>query len=398
MREIPRVVGMGCVSAVGENVAETWRALLAGKSGIKTVSTFASDGLLTSAAGEIHLSPTLRARATAEAAPSSRLVLFATAAIDEALADADVQIASLKQSGAKVGMVLGTSLGMSLVAPDRWDERLTEFDGDAANDDLGALTEVLEDRYGLDDDVTLVSTACASGTHAIGLAIDMIRYGGYHTVIAGGADSLDRMKYLGHTALSTLTRGILCPYSRHRSGTLFGEGAGILILQSSTMSLSKRSYATCRGAGYSTDINHITAPDPNAVGGIWAIRAALDDAELAPDDIDHVNLHGSGTPLNDSAEYNALSNVFGSRLRRLPCTSIKSAVGHAMGAAGGLEAVATVLSLRDGAVPPTLNSKADDVEFPLDLVTDATRATSIRFAMSNSFGFGGANGVLVFGQ
>jgi 3-oxoacyl-[acyl-carrier-protein] synthase II len=386
---------MGCISAVGGNVAETWRALLAGESGIKSISAFASDGLLTTAAGEIQLSGAVQARADRETGSISRLVLFAAAAIDEAVTDAEIDIESLTRQGLRVGMVLGTSLGMSLVVPDG-SEKLTRFEGDASNDDLGALTQLLEDRYGLAGEVTVVSTACASATHAIGLALDMIRHGGYHTVIAGGADSLDRMKYLGHSALSTLTRDELRPCSRNRSGTLFGEGAGILVLQAGAP-LTGRRYASCRGAGFSTDIHHVTAPDPRGTGGAWAIRAALEDARLDADAVDHVNLHGSGTALNDSAEYAALASVFGDRLRNLPCTSIKAAVGHAMGAAGGLEAVATVLSLRDCVVPPTLNSIAEDVEFPLDLVTGTMRPAAIRFAVSNSFGFGGANGVLVFG-
>lgn len=160
-----------------------------------------------------------------------------------------------------------------------------------------------------------------------------------------------------------------------------------------------RRHATCIGAGYSTDVHHVTAPDPEGEGGAVAIRAALADAGLAADAIGHVNLHGSGTALNDEAEFKALRSVFGRRIAQIPSTSVKAAVGHAMGAAGALEAVATVLALRERAVPPTLNVAAGEVAFDLDLVTEASRhGVEIDFAISNSFGFGGANGALVFGR
>lgn len=392
----PVVTGLGCVSAIGEGVPAFWEALVAGASGIKDISTFGHDGLRTRSAGEIRLSPRLRNLARS-AGTTSRLRLFAFAAIDEALATAGIDLAALKRRGGKAALVVGTSLGMSLSAPDLVGEPLAELEGDDGNAHLAALSAALEERYGLSGDVTVVSTACASATHAIALALDMIRHDGYQVVVAGGADSLDRMKYLGHSALATLTTGRPRPFSRHRDGTLFGEGAGFLVLETAGAATATRQ-ASCVGAGYSTDINHITAPDPQGNGGAMAIRAALADAGLSSRAIGHVNLHGSGTALNDSAEFAALAAVFGERIRQLPCTSIKPAVGHAMGAAGGIEAVAAVLSLKNGIVPPTLNLAADDTEFPLDLVVGEARAVAMDYVLSNSFGFGGANGTLVFGH
>lgn len=348
-------------------------------------------------------SPRLKALAEAEG-EKARLRLFAFAALDEALADAGIDLAALRARGGKAALVVGTSLGMSLVAPETVAEPLAELDGhgDRINADLGELAAALERRLGLPGEVMIVSTACASATHAIALARDMIRFGGYDVVIAGGADSLDRMKYLGHSALSTLTTGLPRPFSRDRDGTLFGEGAGFLVMEAAGASTGRgrtRRHATCIGAGYSTDVHHVTAPDPEGEGGAVAIRAALADAGLAADAIGHVNLHGSGTALNDEAEFKALRSVFGRRIAQIPSTSVKAAVGHAMGAAGALEAVATVLALRERAVPPTLNVAAGEVAFDLDLVTEASRhGVEIDFAISNSFGFGGANGALVFGR
>lgn len=394
---VPLVTGLGCISALGEGASSYWRALTAGEVGLSEIRTFPSEGLRNTLAGVVRISPGLSAFAEAEGI-ASRLHLFAFAAIDEALADAAIDIAGLRLAGRKVALVAGTSLGMSLVAPDKVGERLTELEGDDDNADLGKLGEVLERRYGLPGEVTIVSTACASATHAIGLARDMIRHDGYDVVVAGGADSLDRMKYLGHSALSTLTTGYPRPFSSARDGTLFAEGAGFLVLEADRGEGRQR-YAACTGAGYSTDVYHVTAPDPEGSGGAMAMEAALADAGLEPHAVDHVNLHGSGTPLNDSAEYNAMTTVFGAHASRIPSTSIKAAIGHVMGAAGGLEAVATVLSLKDGIIPPTVNVAPGTVDFDLDLVTERSRrAGSLTHALSNSFGFGGANGVVVFSR
>lgn len=390
------VTGLGCISAIGDTAPEFWQKLLAGASGIKGISVFSHAGLRNRLAGEVRLTASLRDLA-ASTGTSSRLHLFAFGAIDEALADAGLDLASLRRDGGKVALVVGTSLGMSLIGIASDTQAQTELEGNESNARLADFAAALERRYGLEGCVTVVSTACASGTHAIALGLDMIRHEGYQVVIAGGADTLDRMKYLGHSALSTLTTGQPRPFSCRRDGTLFGEGAGFLVLQAPDAPISKH-YAHCLGGGYSNDINHVTAPDPQGVGGSMAIRAALADAGVAPEAIGHINLHGSGTVLNDSAEYAALEAVFGLRIRSLPCTSIKAAVGHCMGAAGGIEAIATVLSISHASVPPTVNVAAHEVEFPIDLVVEEARSSSIRYALSNSFGFGGANGSLVFSQ
>jgi 3-oxoacyl-[acyl-carrier-protein] synthase II len=228
------------------------------------------------------------------------------------------------------------------------------------------------------------------------LGRDLLERGDYDVVVAGGSDALDRMKYLGHSALATLTEGVPRPFSRVRDGTLFGEGAGFLVLERSRERRGGRAYAYCAGAGYSTDINHLTAPDPAGRGAAAAMSAAIRDAGLEPEQVDHVNLHGSGTSLNDDAEALAMSSVFGGRARDIPSTSIKAAIGHAMGAAGAIEAVAAVLSVQRGEVPPTLNLTPSDVAFELGLVCERSVKRPIRTALNNSFGFGGANGVVLF--
>ena len=389
----PLVTGIGCVSPLGLCARETWENLLAGRSGIRQITDFSVAGLRNDLAGAITLPQEVLEFAQREEI-KSRLILLAVLAIDEALADAGLD--QWKPEGKKCALLIGTSLGMSLVAPGVEEEPLTVLEGDENNASFSELGRYLGQRYQLEGRTHVISTACASGTHAISLAREMILHGGYDIVIAGGADSLDRMKYLGHTALITLTPTLPRPFAEDRDGTLFGEGAAFVVLRRAED--AQTCYASCAGAGYSTDIHHITAPDPEGKGGASAIRAALADAGIAAEAIDHVNLHGSGTLLNDSAEFNALHAVFGDRIGEIACSSNKAAIGHAMGAAGAIEAVATILSVRHQAVPPTLNLTSAELCNPLGLVTGYALQREIRYALSNSFGFGGANGTIVFGR
>ena len=386
----PLVTGVGCVCALGAGAEAVWAALTAGKSGLRPIEDFDTTGLRNHLAGRIVIDAGQRDFAAAEGI-ASRLELWAALAIGEALAGAGLTAASV--AGRRTALVLGTSLGMSLSRPD-----IEATVPGGGGGDLSAFTARFAERYGLSGDALMVSTACASGTHAIALGRDLILHGGYDLVIAGGADTLDRMKYLGHSALNTLTPTRVRPCTAERDGTLLGEGAGIVVLEAAGTAGRRPPLARCLGAGYSTDINHITAPDPEGRGGELCMAEALRDAGLSPDAIDHVNLHGSGTALNDTAEALALGRLFGAeRAAAIPATSIKPAVGHTMGAAGAIEAIATILALRDGMIPPTLNVEADRVALPVGLVCGAARRGRLRAAISNSFGFGGANGSLVFG-
>ena len=388
------VTGMGCVSALGTGVPIFWTALNAGRSGIKRITQFGTEGLRNTSAGCVELSPELDALARQQRLKGGRLELFARWAIQEALADAGWSPEAFAK--ARAALVVGTSLGMSLVAPTVQADPLEAYDDGASGADFAALAEALGEPFHLEEHTTIVSTACASGTHAIALGRDLVERGDYDVVVAGGSDALDRMKYLGHSALATLTEGVPRPFSRARDGTLFGEGAAFLVLERSGERGKGKAYAYCTGAGYSTDIHHLTAPDPAGRGAAAAMSAAIRDAGLDPEQVDHVNLHGSGTALNDDAEALAMSAVFGARARDIPSTSIKAAVAHAMGAAGAIEAVATVLSIHRGEVPPTLNVAPSEVAFDLGLVCERSVKRPIRTALNNSFGFGGANGVVLF--
>jgi 3-oxoacyl-[acyl-carrier-protein] synthase II len=388
------VTGMGCVSALGTGVGVFWTALNAGRSGIKRITQFGTEGLRNTSAGCVDLSPALERLRHGRRLKGGRLELFAVHAIQEALADAGWSLDAFAR--ARAALVVGTSLGMSLVTPTVEAEPLDSYDDRASGADLASLAEALGETFHVEDRTTIVSTACASGTHAIALARDLVESGDYDVVVAGGSDALDRMKYLGHSALGTLTEGVPRPFARTRDGTLFGEGAAFLVLERSGEGAQGRAYACCTGAGYSTDIHHLTAPDPAGRGAAAAMSAAIRDAGLEPADVDHVNLHGSGTALNDDAEALAISAVLGGHEREIACTSIKASIGHAMGAAGAIEAVATVLSVHRGEVPPTLNVSPGDLAFDIGLVCERSVKRPIRTALNNSFGFGGANGVVLF--
>jgi 3-oxoacyl-[acyl-carrier-protein] synthase II len=388
----PLVTGLGAVCALGVGVPAIWAALCEGRSGLREFTGFVHDGLRSTLGGWIVIDDA-PASSQHAAVAHSRLEHFVALALQEALDDAGATDDPL----ARIGLVFGTSLGMSLVGPALQPPALDAMAGDVDNADLVALAARLKARFPQLSDVRMISTACSSGTHAIGLAADMVEFEGFDAVVAGGADALDRVKLLGHSALATLTTGLPRPYSTQRDGTLFGEGAAFVVLQPDRAGSQRVAYARCTGAGYSTDIGHLTAPDETGEGAARAVREALRMAGIEPHDVDHVNLHGSGTALNDGAEFTALRSVFGQRIADIPSTSIKAAVGHLMGAAGAIEAVATVLALSKGCVPPTLQTRADDIAFPIDLVTGSARTLSKpSHALSLSLGFGGANGALVF--
>lgn len=390
------ITGMGSVSALGRNNGMFWAGLNSGKSGISEITAFSREHLRNTQAGEVKMWPEL-ARYAEKTGIRSRLSLFAHWAIEEALADSGLQREGLK--GRRVGLVLGVSLGMSLV------KESLECDDNAlesalnTSDDFSDLVDEVAENFGILGEAVVVSTACASGANAIGIARDMICHEGYDIVISGGVDTLDRMKYLGHTGLNTLTPAAIKPFTSERNGTLFGEGAGIFVLERDQLLGKRTPHAVCSGAGYSCDAMHVTAPDETGAGAIHVMQQALTDADVSPDAIGYINLHGSGTPLNDAMESRAVEEVFGEKAASMPVSSIKPAIGHTMGAAGALESVATALSIKHQCIPPTLNVSADEAPvFPLRIVRDHAIEAPISHALSNSFGFGGCNGAVLISK
>jgi len=389
------VTGLGCITALGSNVREFWAGLAAGQTAIAPIRGFRPEFLRNQSAAEIPLNPQMTEYARVERI-HSRLTLFAALAIAEAISESGLTPQDLRNR--KVGLILGVSLGMSLVKGGLNSVSENANPAEKTADDLSDVAGDLAGRFGVRGEGFTVSTACAAGANAIGIARDMILLDGYDTVICGGADTVDRMKYLGHSALNTLSPTRIQPFAPTRDGTILGEGAGILVLESSQNLAGREPLAVCAGAGFSCDAHHITAPDPRGEGAIQAMKDALRDADLGPAEIDHINLHGSGTPQNDAVEAHAIGEVFGSAAGSIPATSIKSAIGHAMGAAGACEAVATVLSVQQQTIPPTPNTQTKDPALPLRLVCGCPMQWEIEHALSNSFGFGGCNGALIFSK
>lgn len=255
-------------------------------------------------------------------------------------------------------------------------------------------------RFGLTGPCETVTTACAAGTHAIGNAARLVASGRVDVAVAGGAEAvmtpIAEAGFANMTALSTL--GISRPFDAGRDGFVMGEGAGALILEEYEHAKARGAtiLAEISGAASTADAYHLTAPDPAANGAAACIRAALFDAQLDESSIDHINAHGTSTPLNDAAEGLAITTVFGHR--RPPVTSVKGYTGHALAAAGALEAVVSVLTLREQSIPPTVGTTNVDAEIDVDVVTGVARAASLRHVLSNSFGFGGHNGCLIISR
>jgi 3-oxoacyl-[acyl-carrier-protein] synthase II len=247
---------------------------------------------------------------------------------------------------------------------------------------------------------TTFMTACSSGATAIGYARDLIRLGAAEVMVCGGTEPLCRITYSAFNALQAVDPDYCKPFDRHRRGLTLGEGAGILILESLDHARRRGAgiYAEVLGCGISCDANHMTAPDPEAAGAVSAMTAALADAGIPPADVDYINAHGTATPANDRMEIRGIKTVFGARARRIPVSSTKSMIGHTLGAAGAIEAVACMLAIEHQFIPPTIHHETPDVDCDLDVVPGKARTAQVNTVLSNSFAFGGNNTALLFGR
>jgi 3-oxoacyl-(acyl-carrier-protein) synthase len=253
--------------------------------------------------------------------------------------------------------------------------------------------------------LTTISTACASGTQAIGNGLDLIRSGKVDMVIVGGVDCLIRKEVLAaFDVMTAVARNYQAapgqasrPFDANRAGFVMSEGAGVLILESLAHAQARKAriYAEISGQGASSDAAHIASPEAEGLGAQKAMRWALQDAAIDPDQVDYINAHGTGTKLNDSTETKAIKQVFGQRAYEIPISSTKSMIGHSMGASGALEAIACIMAIKDGIVPPTINYETSDPDCDLDYVPNTSRQATVHIALSNSFGFGGQNACLV---
>jgi 3-oxoacyl-[acyl-carrier-protein] synthase II len=410
MRRRVVVTGMGCISPVGNTVEETWKSLLAGKSGAGPITLFDASRHKTRFAAEVKGFDPVAVFGNREARKMDRFTQFATVAALEALAQARLTIDDSNRH--RVGIVIGTGIGgigtimeQVEVLRERGPERISPFLVPMMISDSAA--GMLAIRFGARGPNMALATACASGNNAIGEALEMIRRGSADVMIAGASEgalvplAMAGMNVMG--ALSTRNDDPLTasrPFDKNRDGFLMGEGAGILVLESLEHAQARGASILAEISGYGTtdDAYHISAPAENGAGAAMSMRLALEDAGLQVTDIDYINAHGTSTPLNDKSETAAIKTVFGGQAYKIPVSSTKSMTGHLLGASGAVEAVFSILAMREGVIPPTINYQTPDPECDLDYVPNQPRKAVIRHAMSNSFGFGGHNATLVFSQ
>ena len=404
------VTGMGCISPVGNTVQETWESLLAGKSGAGPITLFDASRHKTRFAAEVKGFEPVTLFGAREARKMDRFTQFATAATIEALSESGLDINDSNRD--RIGVLIGTGIGgigtimeQADVMRERGPERVSPFLVPMMISDSAA--GLLAIRFGVRGPNMAVATACASGNNAIGEALEVIRRGAADVMIAGGSEgalvalAMAGMNVMG--ALSTRNDDYLTasrPFDKDRDGFLMGEGAGVLILESLEHAQARGAniIGEIKGYGTTDDAHHISAPAENGAGAANSMKEALADAGLQIADIDYINAHGTSTPLNDKSETAAIKTVFGEYAYKIPVSSTKSMTGHLLGASGAVEAAFSLLAIRDGIVPPTINYQTPDPECDLDYVPNQARKVSVNNVMSNSFGFGGHNATLVFSK
>jgi nodulation protein E len=394
------VTGLGTVSPVGQSSAAYWAALAAGRPGFGPPTIFDAGRLNTKSVAEVNDFVAADHFDVRQIGFLDRVSQFAVVAAREAIGQSGLSFRN--GLGARTAAIIGSGIGGQTTQDDNF-KRIYADNAVRVHPLIiprtmpNAPASQISMFFGIKGPTYAVSTACASATHSIGQAFHLVRAGAVACAVAGGAEAqLTTGTVKAWEAMRILAPDTCRPFSRDRKGMVLGEGAAILVLE-------PLDHATARGAdilgeivgfGMSADAGDLTAPDPD--GMVRAMTAALADAALAPDAIDYVNAHGTGTTANDSTETTALHATFAAHARQLAISSTKSMVGHALGAAGALEAVATLMALREGVIPPTMNYLGPDPACDLDYVPNEARRQPLRAALSNSFAFGGLNAVLAF--
>ncbi len=407
----PRIVvtGLGAVSAWGWGRDALWRGLVSGKTAISTLSRFPIDGLRTRVAAQVPPQPPRRGFSglPEDGGGLSLADRFAMAAAAEGLAQALGTEPPDRLPREATGVFFGGSTAGMFESEEVFQVASSRPPSGRDLDLLAAQpidnpAAAVARHLGLAGPVHTVSSACASGTQALGAALDALRAGEVDVALAGGADSLCRLTYAGFNSLRVVDEAPCRPFRRGRAGMSLGEGAGLLVLETAEHAARRgaRVLAELRGAGNSCDAHHMTAPHPAGLGAALAMERALADAGVRAEEVSFVNAHGTGTPLNDASEWLGMAKVFGDRARAVPVTATKASVGHLLGSSGAIEAVATVLCLVAGEVHPTPWGGQVDPETPVRLVVGTPCSLPADsgpwVALSTSFGFGGANAAAIF--
>ncbi len=402
------VTGMGVVCPLGLDVKATWEALTSGQPGVDRITLFDTEGFETKIAGEVKGFDPTNYMNHKDARRNDRFSQMAVAASLEAVKQSGLQIDAVNKDD--IGIVIGSGIGglttlfeQTKVLLERGADRVSPFLIPMIMPNIAAAQ--ISIILGVKGPNLCTTSACSSGSDAIGFAYETIKRGDAKVMVTGGSEAI--INPVGVSAFNAMkaisTRNdepqlASRPFDAERDGFVIGEGSGVLILED-------LAYARARGAkilaellsyGASADAYHITAPIESGAGAALAVQRALDKAGIKPDEIDYINAHGTSTMLNDKMETKAIKMVFGERAYRIPISSTKSMMGHLVGSAGAVEAVICIMAIRNGIIPPTINLTHPDPECDLDYVPNVARQTKVTTALSNSFGFGGHNSVLVF--
>jgi 3-oxoacyl-[acyl-carrier-protein] synthase II len=401
------VTGLGALTPLGNSVEESWEGAIAGRSGIGPITKFDSSSFSSKIAGELKNFDPQQYVDKKEIRRYDDFAIYALAASEMAMADAALTINN--EFSSRAGVIIGSAIGgVSTIESEirvlikSGPRKISPFAVPAILANLAAGHVSI--RFGAKGPINCAVTACAAGTSAIGDAYKTIAYGDADIMITGGVEAaISPLAVGGFCAMRALSvrnnepQKASRPFDKDRNGFVIGEGCGIIILEELSFALKRgaRVYAEVAGYGCTSDAFHMAAPPPGHEGAARSMQVAIQDAGLQPTDIDYINAHGTSTPLNDLYETQAIKSLFGDHAKKLMVSSTKSMTGHMLGATGGAEAIFAIKALQQGIIPPTINLDNPDPECDLDYVPKVARHKEINIAMSNTFGFGGVNAVLV---
>lgn len=404
------ITGLGCISPLGNDVQVTWQNIIDGQSGVSNITLYDTTDFTTTIAAEVKDFDGEQLFGNREARRMDRGTQFALAAAQQALEDAELEITDANRD--RIGAVIGTGIGGIQTLYDQFHNYIERGPSRVSPflvpmmlpDTPGGIVAINTGIRGIN---YAVVTACATGTNAIGEASEIIQRGQTDVMIAGGCEAgivplaMASLSKMGALASSNGDpKRASRPFNLDRTGFVMGEGAGILILESLEHAESRGAQILAELVGYGStnDAYHISAPAENGRGAALCMQMALEDAGLNKDEIDYINAHGTGTPLNDKSETAAIKTVFGEQAYNVPISSTKSMTGHLLGAAGAVEAIFSIKSLREGILPATINYEVPDPECDLDYIPNEPRFQQVNFVMSNSFGFGGHNATIILSK
>ena len=401
------ITGMGAITPIGNSVDEFWKGIEESKCGIDEITQIDTTNFKVKLAAEVKGFNPENYMDRRSARRLDRFCQLAMAAAKEVMEDSKLDVSKIDAT--RFGVIVGSGIGglnttyeISVLASQKGPDRVPPLSIPMVITNMASGNISIE--YGAKGETFDISAACSTGTHCIGEAYRLIKYGYQDVIMAGGTESaIDAVGIAGFTNIKALSQATdknraSIPFDKERNGFVMGEGAGVLMLEELEHALNRgaKIYAEVVGFGSTSDAYHITAPDPTGDGMVRAMKLAMNEAGIKPENVDYINAHGTSTHLNDSGETLAVKTAFGEASKTLPVSSIKGNVGHLLGAAGAVEAIATVKAIETGLIPPTINYKVPDEECDLDVVPNVPRKKELTYAMSNSLAFGGHNGSLIF--